>query len=74
MSDNEDTIQKYEKTGIYMFKAKNGKSVTIPIDADQFVNEASNGKLVLNVSLAGLLKFLQESEWKKFGLNKIREV
>jgi hypothetical protein len=65
--------EKYQRTALVMYKAKNGKSVTIPIDENLWVHEAANGKLILNVSIVGLLKFLQDSEWITFKLNKIVE-
>ena len=69
-----DKIQKYERTNIFAYKAKNGKSITIPISKELFTEESSRGNLILNVSVAGLQKFLTEENWKKFGLNKIREI
>jgi hypothetical protein len=66
--------QKYERTNLVLYKAKNKKSVTIPISSDEYMNEIGGyGTLIINVSIAGLLKFLQDENWTKFKLNKIVE-
>lgn len=75
ITDETETIIRYEKTkDIVIFKTKNGKSVTLPITKEQFEENAQDGKLVLNVSLAGLKKFLETENWRKFGMNRIREI
>lgn len=70
----DEQITKYEKSDIMMFKAKNDKSITMPITKEQFEQNSQNGKLILNVSLKGLKDFLEKEPWRKFGMNRIREL
>ena len=75
ITDNTEPITRYEKTrDIVVFKVKTDKSITLPITKEQFEENAVNGKLVLNVSLAGFKKFLETPTWRKFGMNRIREI
>ena len=64
--------KKFEHINVYMFKSKNNKSVTIPVKKTDFPE--GSDELVLNVSLKGLREFLDNEEYRRFGLNRIRGV
>ena len=75
ITDKTEPIISYEKTrDIIVFKVHTDKSITLPITREQFEENQVNGKLVLNVSLAGFKKFLETPTWRKFGMNRIREI
>ncbi len=66
----EEKIKKFERTNITMFKARNGKSVTLPIQKSDFSDGCD--ELVLNVSIKGLTGFLKDERFKSFKWNRIR--
>ena len=72
--NTDDKVIRYEKTDIVAFKSKSNKSITMPITKEQFESNSQNGKLILNVSLEGLKAFLEKEQWRKFGMNSIREI
>lgn len=75
ITDDTERITRYEKTrDIVIFKAKSGKSITLPITKEQFEENSQNGKLILNVSINGLKQFLESESWTRFGMNRIREI
>ncbi len=67
----EEKIKKFERTNITMFKARNGKSVTLPIQKSDFTED---DELVLNVSIKGLTDFLKDERFKSFKWNRIRSI
>lgn len=70
---NTERIKKYEThVGIYVFKAKNGKSLTITVKKEDFPE--GEDELILNMSLEGFKEYLENEKHKRFELNRIRYV
>lgn len=65
-----EPIKTFERTNIPMFKAKNGKSVTLVIKKTDFTDNSD--ELILNVSIKGLTGFLTDDRFKAFRWNQIR--
>ena len=72
LETNNEQVKKFEHVNVFMFKSKNNKSVTIPVKKSDFPEDSD--ELVLNVSLKGLREFLDNAEYRRFGLNRIRSV
>lgn len=67
-----EPIKKFEHVDVFIFKAKSGKSVTIPVRKSDFPD--GEDELILNVSLKGLREFLDNDQYRRFGLNRIRGI
>lgn len=66
-----EQIKTFERTNIPMFKAKNGKSITLVVKRTDFEDKE---ELILNVSIKGLMGFLQDDHFKVFKWNQIRNL
>jgi len=73
MTEKNDKIRKYEShAGIYVFKAKNRKSLTIPVKREQIPE--GNEELILNVSLEAFKAFLENETQSRLEFNRIRYI
>ena len=67
-----ELIKTFEHVDVFIFKSKSGKSVTIPVRKSDFPD--GSDELILNVSLKGLRELLDNEQYRRFGLNRIRGV